>query len=292
MNYRMKSVLEINSMRVWLSLILTFVLGGSLLAADIPDSYDDFRAKDYVLVYDYADMLTDAEEQRLNSKFNKIKDQTSNVFVVVTHPDFLGDEPFAFATEFGDRLGVGTSKNDNGVVIAIKPKTSKQRGEAFIAVGYGLEGAIPDVYAKRIVDNELIPHFKKNLYYGGIVAGVNVMSKLAMGEINEYMGDSSKSKSRGVPIFAILFLLFTVGGVVGRMGIRTYRYARLNDMSFWAAWALLSQASQTHTGRYDDFTGGRGHFGGWGGGFGGGGGGGFGGFGGGGFGGGGAGGSW
>jgi uncharacterized protein len=117
--------------------------------------------------------------------------------------------------------------------------------------------------------------------------------ELAAGEITEYAGcppTQKKGKKKFRVIIMLIFLGLSIFGGLGGMAVKTFRYSRLNAISFMAAWAIIAAASRQHAGTYDNFRGGRGGFGG--GGFGGGGGGGFGGFGGGGFGGGGAGGSW
>lgn len=277
MNYPMKYLLAIKL------LIVGVLLSSSVFAQG---DYKGLKPRNNVFVYDYADVLTEVAEQSLNRDLVNFRDSTSNVIIVVTHPDFYGEAPYKFATDLGQAWGVADVKKDNGVIVAIKPKIGNQKGEAFIAVGYGLEGAITDARANRIIDGEMIPRFKQNDYYAGIDAGAKVLMQLASGEIKEYAGPSKKNK-KPFPIVALLFILFFAVAAIGGFGWKVYRYSRLNDIGFWAAWLLLSQASRTHNGSYGRFTGG-----GFGGGGFGGGGGGFGGFGGGGFGGGGAGGSW
>ena len=70
-------------------------------------------------------------------------------------------------------------------MVLVKPKTDDSKGEVAISVGYGLEGAIPDVYCKRIIDNEMIPAFRENDYYTGVKNACEVLMKLASGEISE-----------------------------------------------------------------------------------------------------------
>lgn len=248
------------------------------------EAYQGLKPRANLFVYDYANILSDGFEGRLNAQLVDFKDTTSNVIVVVTHPDFFGEEPWRFATDLGHAWGVSREGKDNGVVVVVKPKTESQRGQTHIAVGYGLEGAIPDAVAKRIVEGEMIPRFRENDYEGGIAAAMGVLKGLAAGEMTEYVG----GKSQGEPfegLFVLLFIAFFIAIVFGGMGLKTYRYSKLNNLSFWAAWMLLAQSNRTHTGSYRTFSGGGGRGGGFGGG-------GFGGFGGGGFGGGGAGGSW
>jgi uncharacterized protein len=247
-----------------------------------------FPRKQNKLVYDEANILSADEETLLEKTLVSFADSTSNQITLVIVPDLCGMDKAQFAIELGESWGVGQSKEDNGVVFLVKPKTSESKGEIFIAVGRGLEGAIPDITAKLITDNECIPYFKKNAYYEGIARGTEVLMELARGEYNsdEYATKNTRSKKKGGAGIAILALLI-ISLVVFLKASQAKRYAQTNQISFWAAWALLNAASRSHRGYYSNFSSGRGGFGGFSGG-----GGGFGGFGGGGFGGGGAGGSW
>lgn len=250
-------------------------------------SDDCYPPKPDRLVVDASDILSEADERTLETKLREINRETSNQVVIVTLDRLCAGDAAMTAYEIGERWGVGQKEFDNGLVILVKPKVGSSRGHAFIATGYGLEGAIPDATAKLIVDNEMIPEFKKGDYFGGLNAAVDVVGQLAAGEYNfQAYNEKHQSKSSGwgalLPIFFILGIWFFL----------TYRrvnkYASMNNLGFWAALAMMSAASRSHPGHYSRFRGGG--FGG--GGFGGGGGGGFGGFGGGSFGGGGAGGSW
>lgn len=246
-----------------------------------------FPKKENKLVYDVAEILSEGDESILELKLKSFADSTSNQISVVIVPDLCGMDKAQFAIELGELWGVGQSQEDNGIIMLIKPKTSSSKGEMFIAVGRGLEGAIPDITAKQIIDNECIPSFKNESYYDGIYAGVNVLMQLARGEYNSdaYASKHAKRKKKGgvgIAVIALLIILF----VILTKASQARRYAQTNQIGFWAAWALLNAAGRSHRGYYSNFSSGRGGFGGYGGG------GGFGGFGGGSFGGGGAGGSW
>jgi uncharacterized membrane protein YgcG len=70
-------------------------------------------------------------------------------------------------------------------VILIKPKYRDERGEVFIAVGYGLEGVITDKRAKRIIENIMIPNFKKNQFYEGCDLALDKLMSMAKGEYSD-----------------------------------------------------------------------------------------------------------
>jgi uncharacterized protein len=252
-----------------------------------------FPDKALKLVYDEPDVIDDAQQRMLENKLVLFADSTSNQIAVVVVNDLCGMDKAQYAIELGELWGVGQEKEDNGIVVLVKVKTPGSRGEAFIAVGRGLEGAIPDAIALEIIEREMIPQFRNNDYSGGVNAAVTVLMDLAKGEYNSdaYSGKSGKPLSAGAVVFIILGIIAVIALALSVRVYQVMRYARINNLGFWIAWALLNNMNRQHHGSWNDFRRGRGGFGGWsgGGGFGGGG---FGGFGGGSFGGGGAGGSW
>lgn len=245
------------------------------------------------LVNDFSEILSPEEKMQLESKLVAFNDSTSTQIAVVIVDDLQGLEPWEYATKIGEKWGVGQAGKENGIVILIKPSGGKGQKKVFIAVGKGLEGIIPDAIANRIVDNEMIPHFKQGDYLGGINAAVDVLQGLALKDFAAADYDKKIKAANKAPlgllavgfIFLIIFI-FIVPAFKARS------YANTNNIAFWAAFWLLMNSGKS-SGNYNHFRNGTGGFGGFGGGgFGGGSSGGFGGFGGGSFGGGGAGGSW
>lgn len=161
------------------------------------------------LVNDYADIFTPAQETRLEQMLVAFDDSTSNQIAVVTVNDLEGYAASEYATRIGLEWKVGSEKFDNGIVLLVKPKTRDSAGQVFIAVGYGLEGAIPDAYAMRIIDNELIPHFMENDYYAGVESACEVLMKLASGEISD-----PREIDEDLEDAAIFVLIFFIGLVV------------------------------------------------------------------------------
>ncbi|MGB0888334.1 MAG: TPM domain-containing protein [Vicingaceae bacterium] len=226
------------------------------------------------LVQDYADVMTTAEEQQLRQALLTFEDSTSTQILIVTVTDLCGYDKFDFTHTLAEKWGVGQDGKDNGIVIMVKPKEIDGRGETNIQVGYGLEGVLPDAIAKRIIENEMIPHFKQKDYYGGIANAAITTMEITGGE---YSADEY-AKSAGVksilPFLGVIFIFILIMLMKAR---KTRSYASTNNMGFWAAWALLNASNRSHGGSFGNFTSGGGSFGGFGGGS---------------FGGGGAGGSW
>lgn len=231
------------------------------------------------LVNDFAGILGDC--QWLEDTLEKIAMETSNQICVVTLNDLGGYEPVQMAYRIGDKWGVGKRDKDNGVVILVKPKTADSKGEAFIAPGKGLEGAITDISGYRIVEKEMIPYFKENDYLGGVWAGVQVVRDLATGEYNEedYVQQGDDGALLALIMFILIFAFFLYLAHKSNSGNNGNR--NNGDTGTWGGPIIFTSGNDW--GRGSSWSGG----GTWGGG-----GGGWGGFGGGSFGGGGGGGSW
>ena len=276
MNRAMKSRL-VNRIILLLAAV-TFTVSG--LMAQIPQ-----RPQPQRLVNDMASVFTAEQAGQLESTLVDFSNKTSNQIVILTVNSLEGTDKSQFAYSVGEQWGVGQSKFDNGLVILIKPKTGSERGEAFIATGYGLEGALPDAICKRIVENEMIPAFTDNDYFGGITKALNVILPIAAGEYSskEYAAKTDKGgfvPAIGIIVFIIIMVVLSAlgkkGGGSNNIGGGGRRGPGMLELLLLGS--LLSGGCRSS--------------GGFGGGGYGGGGGGFGGFGGGGFGGGGAGGSW
>ena len=178
------------------------------------------------LVNDFAGILDFQQKTGLELMLDIFSDTTSNQIAVVTVDDLEGYSPAEYGTEIGIEWGVGSSKFDNGIVVLVKPKTPESDGQVNISVGYGLEGAIPDSYAKRIIENEMIPAFSQGNYYEGIYRACEVLMKLASGEISEPREDRSEFSLFGLLVLFIIFsiIFFAIlgrgdrGGKGGRNG--------------------------------------------------------------------------
>ncbi len=286
MNFRMishsektKAMTTIKPYHFFLLIIAVLLASPGLVAQEnLPGQQNPPR-----LVNDFADILNPQQERALEQKLVSFSDTTSNQITVVIVDNFAGYDKASFAYGIGNKWKVGQKEFDNGVVIAVKPKTSREKGEVFIATGYGLEPVIPDATANRIVDVEMIPEFKNNNYYEGLNRATDVLMSLAVGEYNsdQYRKETS-SGGAGFLVPIIVMIIIIVMIKRGNSSHRNYGGRSGGSSGLLGALLLMSMGNR-HSGSWNDFSSGSGSFGG---------GGGFGGFGGGSFGGGGAGGSW
>ncbi len=261
-----------------------------LVAQDdcLPDAPSKGTSGSMAYVHDFANVLSTGQERQLSQRLANFRKKTSNEIIFISSPDLCGYEPITFGYKVGDKWGIGQADLDNGLVIVFKPKTADSRGRVAVVPGSGLEGVLTDLDCGIIVDEEMIPLFKKGQTFQGILKGLSVIEDIVEGEYSfaNYNEDlNSFPKQAWIPIIIVLVFLIV-------WFISVYNYAKTNKISFWKAMVLMSQTRNTHRGGWGDFNRGRGGFGGYVGRGGGGHGGGFGGFGGGSFGGGGASGSW
>ena len=282
----MKYLLEMsikNKVRTSLLLIIGLFFGTNILFAQLDKDGIPLKPEPARLVnviQPDANPFQQNEIKQLESSLVEYSRSTSTQITLVVVNDLNGFDKASYSTEIGHKWGVGQKGFDNGVVILLKPKeTAKDgRGDVFIAVGYGLEGVIPDAIAKRIIEKEMIPHFKNGDYYSGIQQSLGVIKGLALKEFSakEYAGKGKRTRSNRFGMLPILIFFGAFFFLFNRR--RGKYYSPGHNLPFWAAlFAANSFGGRSSGGSWDDFSSG---------------GGGFGGFGGGGFGGGGAGGSW
>jgi uncharacterized protein len=223
------------------------------------------------LVNDLANILKPQERAALEQKLVAYNDSTSTQIAILTMPNLSGYDAASFSFETAEKWGIGRKSKNNGVLILM----SVEERDVYIATGYGMEGAVPDALAKRIVSNQLIPNFKQGKFYEGFDEATSTIIKLAEGE---FSADDVESKPK-IPLFVIVIMIIVIIIIISNInkGNGGQTFSGRGSGSYRGGGPII-------------WGGGRsGGFGGFGGG---GGGGGFGGFGGGSFGGGGAGGKW
>jgi uncharacterized protein len=163
--------------------------------------------------------LTPSQAEALEQKLSAYADSTSNEVAIVIVESLKGYEVNEYATALGRKWGVGGAQFNNGVVVLVSTGGGEGNRDAYIAPGYGLEGAIPDITAKRIVENELIPYLKegKGSYYRGLDHTVDAIIKAAAGEYKA----TGKKKSKGISgfrIFVLIMVFWIVLGIFSRGG--------------------------------------------------------------------------
>jgi uncharacterized protein len=167
------------------------------------------------LVTDVAGVLSPDQKQALEDKLVAIDDSSSNQIAVVIIPSLDGYPKEEYATKLFRDWGIGNKKTNNGVLLLIAINDRQIR----IEVGYGLEGAIPDITAINIIDNYIKPAFKAGNYYEGIDQATDNIAKAAVGEYKEARPKKTRSKSKGSGgLFLIILIIIFVVLRSGRGG--------------------------------------------------------------------------
>jgi len=164
------------------------------------------------LVTDLAGVLSPTEKQFLENKLVSIDDSSSNQIAVVILPTLDGYPIEEYATKLFRTWGIGNKKTNNGILLLVAINDRKVR----IEVGYGLEGAIPDITSNNIINNDIKPAFKQGAYFDGINAATDNIAKAAVGEYK--VARQKKGKEKGGSIFLFLIILFVIIAIVGKKG--------------------------------------------------------------------------
>jgi uncharacterized protein len=191
---------------------LLFIFTGSLFADGI------FPDKINKQINDWGDLLSTTQERQLEQALRDYENESSNQIVVATFPSLEGESLEDVSERMFSTWKLGQGGKDNGVLLSIFKEERKIR----IEVGYGLEGALPDVTAGKIIRNDITPYFRDGRWYEGIVVGLQGIIQATTGE---YTGSGSRGSGQreknGSPlglIFPIIIFLLLSRGRMGGLG--------------------------------------------------------------------------
>lgn len=190
--------------------LVLFLLFGSLLAvakvykpADIKPVHLEDRNR-YVCNPD--GILSRSAVDRIDAAFRTIEDSTGIQTLVAVVTDIDPDDCFEFAHQLGEKVGVGRSSSDNGLVILLST------GERCIqfATGYGIEGVLPDALCKRIQERYMNRYFADDKWDEGMVAGAEALKEILLK--GEYADDNEFGANEAIAAVSVLagILIFLV----------------------------------------------------------------------------------
>lgn len=203
--------------KVFLILSLLLIITAPLFAqeeAGIP-SYRGY-------VNDFANIITSDDEGAISTLAQELDTKTTAQIAVVTVPTTKPLTIEQYAVELFEKWGIGTKEKDNGALILMAVNDKKVR----IETGYGLEGAIPDAIASQIINQVMVPQFKKGQLSKGLLFGSVAVAQLAAKEYNVQLsgtaGYAEAVKMAPVhPAAALLRILMTLSFFILLFGLRS-----------------------------------------------------------------------
>ena len=177
-------------------------------------------------VTDRAGVLSPATAASLEQRLESFEKETSNQFLVYTEravPEGTTLEEYTVACAQAWRAGQVQRKN--GMILFVFPESHKVRLE----VGYGLEGAMPDALARRVLDEQVLPRFRAGDYDGGIAAGVEAAIAATKGEYKGTGRTQGGKRQGSLPVPLVLLLVFFLFfGVIPSLFGRRRGYSYIN----------------------------------------------------------------
>ena len=159
-------------------------------------------------VTDLTQTLSPAEQAQLEQKLAAFEAKKGSQIAVLVVPSTQPEDIAQYSLRVVEKWKIGREKVDDGLLVLIAKNDRKMR----IEVGYGLEGAVPDLYAKRIISDIISPKFKQGDFFGGLNAGLDSLIGLVDGEA---LPVPSNPKSNGMGVMDILPILLFGGLITG-----------------------------------------------------------------------------
>jgi uncharacterized protein len=160
---------------------------------------------------DRAGLLNDVAAQGLNEKLRNFEQETGHQFIIYVFPALEGESIEDFTIRCVEAWKVGQKKFDNGLVLFVFVAEKKVR----IETGYGLEGAVPDSIASRVIREQIAPNFQRGDYGSGLHAAADaLMSRIRSGEqsvppLERPAGRVADSEG-DLPLPVVLIILFVI----------------------------------------------------------------------------------
>ncbi len=159
-------------------------------------------------------VLTPAQEEQLEVILTDLEKQTSNEIAILVVESLNGEPIEEIANDVFRSWGIGKEGKNNGILLLVASADHAMR----IEVGYGLEGAVPDLVAKGIIDRDIAPRFREANYEGGFIAAIETLKKHIAGE---YTAERYTQEEGDGPMPFLLFLFFIFFNFFGAWMART-----------------------------------------------------------------------
>lgn len=182
--------------------LLVFFLAGSVIHAEV--TVPPLTAR----VTDLTGTLTPSQREALEQELRAFETRQGSQIAVLIVPTTQPEAIEQYALRVAETWKLGRKGVDDGVLLLIARDDRALR----IEVGYGLEGAIPDAVANRVIDEIIVPFLKQGDFYGGIQAGVARLIRLVDGEALPPPQARDRSWSGIADLLPVAFIAVMIGG--------------------------------------------------------------------------------
>ena len=166
-------------------------------------------------VTDLAGVLTPDQIRSLEAKLQELESTDSTQVAVLIIPTLEDESLEDYSHRVASAWRLGQTGRDNGALVLLAMKERKIR----IEVGYGLEPTLTDARSRRVIQNDIVPHFKQGDFYSGIDAGVTGIIQVVRGNYQATPARSGSNRSSGRRSFDwIIFLFVPLLWVLGSAG--------------------------------------------------------------------------
>ncbi len=191
-------------------------------------------------VTDLTGTLSDQQRTALEQKLAAFEARKGSQIAVLLVPSTRPETVEQYSVRVAEAWKLGRKGVDDGVLLLFAMQDRTVR----IEVGYGLEGALPDARAKRIIEDYIVPRFRQGDFHGGIEAGVDGVIRVIDGEP---LPPAPKARGSGTsPAFGLdnllffgLFLVFVIGGVLRAALGRVGGSGVVGAIAVLAAWMMV-----------------------------------------------------
>ncbi len=186
-------------------------------------------------VTDLTGTLTGEAVTRIEAKLANLEAKKGAQIAVLIVPTTQPEDIEQFGIRVEDAWKLGRKGVDDGAYLIVAKNDRRVR----IEVGYGLEGALPDAIANRIITETITPHFKLGDYDGGVEAGVDQMISVVNGEpLPEPDKKWERRGGLGHSLPLLLVVVFVASGVLRSMFGRLFGSVATGGLAGGIAWAL------------------------------------------------------
>lgn len=208
------------------ALALIFAISAASALVEVPE----LKSR----VTDLTGTLDDRQKQELESRLAQLESDKGSQLAVLLVPTTQPEAIEQYSIRVVEQWQLGREAADDGVLLLVAKDDRKLR----IEVGRGLEGAIPDAVANRIVEDMIVPRFRAGDFTGGVAAGVDAIAALIRGEALPEVTRPERGQVDGGWIAGFIIVTAVLGSMMNAWLGRLAGTGLTSGIAFLAGWVI------------------------------------------------------